>query len=188
VAKATRDPDAQAEPHGLRAKPTAPDPALTGRSDRRARNLRRVGIAFLVAIVGLAATGVLGQRTSTVVAAGGGYQLTVTYPSVVRPGVDVRWNVVVVNRAGFGKRLSIALSRHYFDIFDLNTIRPDADSAVSDGQAVTYTWDSPPGTEFELSLDAYAEYGEHLGLDGFASIVVQGRSVVTARYHTRWVP
>ena len=37
-------------------------------------------------------------------------------------------------------------------------------------------------------LDAYAEYGEHFGLDGFTSIEVQDRPVVTARYHTRWVP
>ena len=147
-----------------------------------------MGIALMLVVVALAATGVLGQRTATEVGAGGGYQLTVTFPSVVRPGLDVRWNIIVTNPAGFGKSLSIAVSRHYFDIFDLNALRPDADSAISNGESVIYTWDSPPGTEFEFSLDAYAEYGEHFGLDGFTSIVDQGRSVVTVRYHTRWVP
>ncbi len=185
--RAARDTEPD-EPEQLRPKPTAPDSPLTDGSARRARTLRRLGIALLLVIVGLAATGVLGQRTSTVVASGAGYQLTVTYPSVVRPGVDVRWNIVVVNPAGFGKSLTIAVDRHYFDIFDLNALRPDADSASSNGQSVFYTWDSPPGTHFELAFDAYAEFGEHLGLDGFTSVVEQGRSVVTVRYHTRWVP
>jgi hypothetical protein len=187
VAKATRDTerDGQGE---LQPKPTAPDAPLTDGSARRSRNLRRVGIALLVVIVGLALSGILGQRTHTVVASGGGYQLSVTYPSVVRPGLDVRWNIVVVNPAGFGKSLTISVSRHYFDIFDLNALRPDADSAFSNGESVFYTWDSPPGTRFELAFDAYAEYGEHLGLDGFTSVIDQGRSVVTVRYHTRWVP
>jgi hypothetical protein len=139
-------------------------------------------------VVGLSLSGILGQRTSAVVGQGGGYRLAVTYPSVVRPGVDVRWNVVVTNPNGFGKRLSIAISRHYFDIFDLNSLRPDADSATSTGTSIVYSWNAPPGRVFELSLDAYAEYGEHFGLDGFTSIVEQGRPVVTVRYHTRWVP
>jgi hypothetical protein len=171
-----------------RPNPTAPGSPLSDGAARRARNLRRLGIGLLGVIVALAATGVLGQRTSTVVATGGGYRLSVTYPSVVRPGDDVRWNVVVENEAGLGKSLTIALSQHYFDIFDLNALRPDADSASSDGGSVLYTWNAPPGTAFELSFDAYAEYGEHLGLDGFTSVVEQGRSVVTVRYHTRWVP
>jgi hypothetical protein len=67
-------------------------------------------------------------------------------------------------------------------------MRPDADSSISDGESVVYTWDAPPGTEFELSLDAGAEFGEHFGLDGFTSVIDQGRAVVTVRYHTRWVP
>ena len=171
-----------------RAYPTAPDDAMADGAARRARNWRRVGIALLVVVVALALTGVLGQRTSTVSASGGGYLLSVTYPSVMRPGVDVRWNVVVTNPNGFGETLTIAMSRHYLDLFDLNSLRPDADSATSTGDAIVYSWSSPPGQVFVLALDAYAEYGEHFGLNGFTSIEVQGRPVVTARYHTRWVP
>lgn len=167
---------------------TAPDDALSDGAARRARSWRRIGIAILALIVAAALSGVLGQRTSTATASGAGYHLAVIYPSVVRPGVDVRWNVRVTNPNGFGEMLSIAMSQHYFDIFDLNSIRPEADSVTSSGGSVIYSWDPPLGTVFELSLDAYAEYGEHVGLDGFTSIVVQGRAVVTARYHTRWVP
>lgn len=168
--------------------PTAPDSALDERRARRARNGRRAGIALLLVIIGLALSGVLGQRTSTVTAEGAGYHVSVTYPSVVRPGVDVRWNIVVTNPNGFGKELQIAVSRHYLDDFDLNSVRPDADSATATGKAVIYTWNSPRGKVFEFALDAYAEYGEHFGLDGFTSILVDNIPVVTARYHTRWVP
>ena len=108
--------------------PTLPRESLGDTSARRARNWRRGGVAALIGIVALSLSGILGQRTSTVVASGGGYRLAVTYPSVVRPGLDVRWNVLVTNPNGFGKTLSLAFSRHYFDIFDLNSVRPDADS------------------------------------------------------------
>jgi hypothetical protein len=136
----------------------------------------------------LAVTGFLGQRTSTVTSAGGGYRIAVTYPAVVRPGLDVRWNVIVTNPHGFGRSLSISMSRHYFDIFDLNSIRPDADSVTSTAGDVIYTWTSPPGHAFVFALDAYAEFGEHFGLDGFSSVLVHDRPVVTVDYHTRWVP
>jgi len=167
---------------------TVPRESLGDTSARRARNWRRGGVAALIGIVALSLSGILGQRTSTVVASGGGYRLAVTYPSVVRPGLDVRWNVLVTNPNGFGKTLSLAFSRHYFDIFDLNSVRPDADSATSTGTSIIYSWNSPPGRVFEFALDAYAEYGEHVGLDGFSSVLAQGRQVVTVSYHTRWVP
>jgi hypothetical protein len=168
--------------------PTAPDDALSEEQARRDRNLRRIGIAFIFAIVLLAAAGLLGQKTSTVTASGDGYTLSITYPSVVRPGMDVRFEISVNNPAGFGKSLSIALNRHYFDIFDLNSLRPDADSSTSDGTSLVYTWNSPPGTAFRFSLDMYAEYGEHFGLDGSTSVLAGDHPAVTVRYHTRWEP
>jgi hypothetical protein len=167
---------------------TAPDDSLDRNAARRARNWRRVGIALVAGVVALALTGLLGSRTATVRAAGGGYRLAVTYPQVARPGLDVRWNVEVTNPAGFGRSLSVAMSEHYFDLFDLNALRPDADSVTSTGGSVVYTWQSPPGTRFVFSLDAYAEYGEHFGLDGFSSVLVAGRPAATVTYHTRWVP
>jgi len=154
---------------------TSPGDALSEKEARRFRDLRRVGIAFLAAIVLLAATGLLGQKTTTAKATGGGYTLSVTYPSVVHPGVDVRFEIVVSNPNGFGKSLSIALDHHYF-------------SSSSNGTALVYTWDSPPGTTFRMSLDMYAEYGEHFGLDGRTSVLAGGSPAVTVRYHTRWVP
>jgi hypothetical protein len=170
------------------ATPTAPNDALTEREARRFRNMRRVGIAVIAALVVLAAVGVLGQKTATIRASGGGYTLTVLYPSVVRPGLDVRFEISVSNPNGFGKSLSIALDHHYFDIFDLNSARPDPDSSTSDGRMLVYTWNSVPGTSFRFSLDMYAEPGEHLGLNGTTGVLAGGTQVVGVHFHTRWVP
>ena len=168
--------------------PPGLDGALTEPEARRFRDLRRIGIAGIILIVVLASVGVFGQKTNIVTARGGGYLLSVTYPSVVRPGLDVRFEVTVSNAKGFGKTLTISFKRHYFDIFDLNSARPDADSSWSDASNIYYSWSALPGTSFHFSLDLYAEYGEHLGLDGATSVQNQATQVVTVRYHTRLVP
>ena len=168
--------------------PPGLDDALSPNEARRFRNLRRIGIAAIAAIVILASIGALGQKTHTVTATGGGYTLTVTYPSVVRPGLDVRFEISVSNPSGFGKSLTLGFKRHYFDIFDLNSGRPDADNSWSDAFTIFYSWNSLQGTSFHFSLDMYAEYGEHFGVDGATSVIVGTRPVTTATYHTRWVP
>lgn len=182
--KAAPDPGRAA----ANARSTVLDDAHTDASARRARLGRRVGVCGLVVLVGLSLSGVLGQKTSVVSAAAGGYTLTVRYPSVIRPGVDVRWDVSVKNTHGFGKSLRLSFPRHYFDIFDINSMRPDPDSVTSDGDQFIYTWDSPPGTAFTVAFDATVEFGEHLGLDGATSVLQNNLPVVTARYHSREVP
>jgi len=174
-------PADQPQPPGLRD-------ALSERESHRFRNLRRVGIVVIAVLVLLAALGVLGQKTTTRIATGEGYTLSVTYPSVVRPGLDVRFEIALSNPSGFGKTLTLAFKRHYFDVFDLNSVRPDADNSWSDASTIFYSWSAPPGTSFHFSLDMYAEYGEHFGVDGSTSVVVAGRPVTTVTYHTRVVP
>jgi hypothetical protein len=162
--------------------------AATEQGARRGRNVRRMGIAALLVFFGLGATGVLGQRTATVTAERAGYRLTVTYPAVTRPGLDVRFNVVVFNTNGLGKKVTLGFRRHYFDIFDENAVRPDPDSVTADGSTLFYSWDDPPGDSLGITIDMYSEFGEHWGVDGSTSVVVDDVPVVTARYHTRWVP
>lgn len=168
---------------------TAPDDALTQLEEvRRFRNLRRIGIGLVALIVLAASTGVLGQRNATVHATGGGYRLSVLFPSVIRPGTDLRFEITVTDANGFGRSLTLAFDRHYFDLLDVNSLRPDPDSSTSDATRLIYTWNEPPGTAFHLSFDTTGEYGEHLGLHGTTSVLSNGQPVVTARYYTRWEP
>jgi len=87
---------------------------------RRARLGRRILLGAMIAFVGLGLAGVLGQRTATVTARSNGYELAVTYGSVVRPGVPIRWNVNVHRDGGFQGPIDVEVSRHYFDLFDTN--------------------------------------------------------------------
>lgn len=143
---------------------------------------------MIVAVIALALSGVLGQRTDTVSVAGNGYRLDVTYPSVARPGLDIRWKIAVTNPNGFGDKLTIGLSQDTFDLFDFNGISPDPDSVTSTGDLLIYEWDRRPGTRFLISIDAYIEYGEHFGRTATAAVLVDDRPVLTARYKIRMVP
>ncbi|MFL5737037.1 MAG: hypothetical protein ACJ76P_06845, partial [Actinomycetota bacterium] len=88
---------------------TSTDPGgLSPERLRRDRLGRRVMIAVLVAFVALGAADLLGSKTSVVSATGGGYTLTVTYPSVTRPGLPMRWEFEVRHPGGFSGPISIA--------------------------------------------------------------------------------
>jgi hypothetical protein len=100
----------------------------------------------------------------------------------------VRFNVIVANPAGLGKQVTVSFRRHYFDLFDLNGVRPDPDSVSADSVNDLYTWQDPPGKTITITVDMYSEFGEHRRVDGSTSVVVANAPVVTVRYHTRWVP
>ena len=101
------------------SRSTAPD-RVSEQKLRRARLGRRILLGAMIAFVGLGLAGVLGQRTATVTARSNGYELAVTYGSVVRPGVPIRWNVNVHRDGGFQGPIDVEVSRHYFDLFDTN--------------------------------------------------------------------
>jgi hypothetical protein len=149
---------------------------------------RRAAVACLAAFVVVGAFGVFGQRTSITSAERNGYRLTVTYPSVVRPGLDVRFNVTVEHAGALGKSVTLAFSRRYFDLFDFQGIRPDPEAATSNISQIQWTWQAMASDTLVVDLDMIAEGGEHFGKEGLTSLIVGGRPVVTVRYHTRWVP
>ncbi|WP_276143571.1 hypothetical protein [Rhodococcus sp. T2V] len=53
--------------------------------------LRRGAVVLLALIVTLGAVGLLGVRSGTAHAAGGGYELILTYPRLARAGLDQGW-------------------------------------------------------------------------------------------------
>ena len=169
------------------SRSTAPD-RVSEQKLRRARLGRRILLGAMIAFVGLGLAGVLGQRTATVTARSNGYELAVTYGSVVRPGVPIRWNVNVHRDGGFQGPIDVEVSRHYFDLFDTNSLRPDASSATSDGPFIIWSFDPPRGEDFTIAFDSTVETGEHLGADGIVAVLAQGRPAVEVRVHTREVP
>jgi len=156
---------------------------------RRARNLRRVGMAILVLFVLTGALGFFGTRTATATGAGGGYVVEVTYPKVSRPGHAVKYQVQVTRRGGFAGPIHMRFSSDYFDMFDENSFTPDPDSTTATAAYDIYAFEPPPGDSFVVASDTRVEPARQRGEKGEVSVLDDsGRPVVTVHYRTRIFP
>lgn len=156
---------------------------------RRARTQRRTGIAVLTLFVLAGAVGLFGTRTAEATGSGGGYTVTVTHPSISRPGHAVRYQVKVVRAGGFDGPVRMRFSSDYFDLFDENSFGPAAESETTTGAYTIYEFAPPPGDTFVVSSDTRVEPARQRGEKGEASVLDDaGRPVITVRYRTRILP
>jgi hypothetical protein len=153
------------------------------------RSLRRLGVSLLLIVVLLGATGLLGTRSRTLHARGPGYQMSVTYALIARPGQDVPWRVRIHCDAGCSKDITLAVSADYFRIFETQGFQPDPDQSTSDGHDVYLTFNKPPsGNDFVVDYDAYIQPGSHTGTTGNVRLIVAGQEITSLRIHTWLVP
>jgi hypothetical protein len=166
-----------------------PEPRTVGQV-RRSRDVRRVMLALLVVFVLLGAAGVFGTRTAERTASGGGFEVSVTYPAVSRPGHAVRYEVEVRRAGGFGGQpLRMRLSSDYFDLFDENGFSPDPEASTSDGEYDYVEFLPPLGEVFGISVDTRVEPAVQRGRSGEVSVLDgTGEPVVTVEYRTRIWP
>lgn len=155
---------------------------------RRARNLRRVTIGILMLFLLGGLLGFWGVKTETKSASGGGYDMSVEYASVSRPGLATPWSVKVHRAGGFDGPITIATDGRYFDLFDENGFDPQATSEINDGEMLVWEFDPPEGDTLNLSFDARIEPGAQSGGTGLTQVRVGGRPVVSVKYHTRLMP
>ena len=172
----------------LRPVPTAPDQAATLGDSRRHRTARRGGLILLVGFLLLGAANLLGVRSSSVTASGGGFELTVTYAAVSRPGLSTPWAVRVRRPGGFDGPVTIATTDQYFNLFDENGLDPDPDAATATPGLLIWEFEPPAGEELTVSFDARLEPASHLGRSAETSILVDGAPVVSVRYTTVVMP
>lgn len=143
----------------------------TGRQERGALWVRRAGLCVLLAFVLAGVTGLLGVRTGTSTASGNGYDLSVTYASVARAGLDVPWQVTVSHPGGFGKEVVLAVTGDYFDIYETQGFTPDPSSGVRDADTLYLTFDAPDGDVLRVSYDAYIQPSAQVGREATVSVV-----------------
>jgi hypothetical protein len=156
---------------------------------RRARTLRRVGITLLTLFVLAGAVGQFGTRTGVTSATAGGYTVTVTHPTISRPGHAVRYEVEVTHPGGFSGPIRMRFLSSYFDLFDENSFGPQADSETTTGDFDLYEFSPPAGDTFVVSSDTRIEPARQRGEKGEVSVLDDaGRPVVTVRYRTRIFP
>jgi hypothetical protein len=145
-----------------------------------------MGVIALVVLVG--ATGFLGVHAGTRTASADGYTLSVVYPRVARAGLDVPWRATVHHAGGFDRDVTIAISSHYFDIFETQGFHPNPtdESATPDFYYLTFT--KPPGDTLEVSYDAYIQPGAQLGRSAKTVVLIDNVEVVRVDYRTWLVP
>jgi hypothetical protein len=179
------DPAELAERPDVDVIPTAPEETRLLVS-LRARTLRRIFLSLLVVFLVLGATGFLGVRTRQVTARGGGYELTVTYGQVSRPGLATPFGIEVRHPGGFEGPVTVSSGSSYLSMLDENGLDPDPSSVTATADEVIWQFDPPPGDVLSVSLDARIEPGVQWGRWGETSVLEDGHPVVTARYHT-WI-
>ncbi len=141
-----------------RSIPTEPQPTDI-RRQARSRLARRVFVVALGLFLALGALGFYGVRTRTVSAAAGGYELSVRYASVSRPGLATPWSVEVRRPGGFPDGLTVAVMSSYFDAFDENGLDPAPAEETSDGDRTFWTFGPSAGDTIAVSFDARIEPG-----------------------------
>lgn len=165
--------------------PTAPEETNLLQS-RRARTARRLFMVVLSAVVVLGLAGQLGVRSRTTTVRGGGYELTVTYGQVSRPGLATPWSLEIHHPGGFDGPVTVSTKTNYLDLFDENGFDPEPSSSTATSDTVIWEFEPPDGDTLGISLDARIEPGAQWGRTGETSVLVDGQPVVTAKYKT-WV-
>lgn len=156
---------------------------------RRARTVRRAFFVALSAFLLAGVLGLLGVRTATVNAEGGGYELEVRYARVARPGLSVPWAVTIRHPGGFDGPVTLATNSSYFDLFDENSFDPDPESTTSDGERMIWEFEPPEsGDTMEVSLDTRGGPNIQWGTSGTSAILEDGRPVVQVTYRTTILP
>lgn len=160
--------------------PTEPAPTDLGRQTR-SRVCRRLFVAALAVFVGLGALGFYGVRTRTASAAGGGFELSVRYASVSRPGLATPWSFEVHRPGGFPDGLMVAVTSKYFDAFDENGLGPTPIEETTDGERTYWRFSPSTAETIAVGFDARIEPGVQLtGVRGRVEVLAGGRTSPTA--------
>jgi hypothetical protein len=149
---------------------------------------RRLGTVLLSVIVLAGAAGLLGVRSRTTSDDSGPWQLTVTYPQVARPGLDIPWRAQVHHAGGLPAKITLAVSTDYFRMFEEQGFYPDADSATNDGHFVYFTFTTRPGNDFMVDYDAYVQPASQIGKSAVVELLVGGSVKARVQLHTWLAP
>jgi hypothetical protein len=167
--------------------PTDPD-RIPVRRLRLARAGRRGSIALLAIFVAIALVGGFGYRTGTASAAANGYLLDLRYPAVARAGQSIQWMLSIHHDGGLPKTLVVSTTAGYFDTLDFNDIEPQPESATADTEDVIWTFETPPGDDMTITVDALVATQAWRGATAETSVLEGGVPVVTISYTTRIAP
>jgi len=157
----------------------------------RARTGRRVFTVVLALFLLLGALGFYGVRTATASATGGGYELSVRYATISRPGLATPWSFQVRRPGGFPDGLTVAVTSSYFDAFDENGFAPQPEQELVDDERTIWHFAPSTSETISVSFDARIEPGVQLTRVKGQLAVLTGRTgppAVTVGFGTLLMP
>lgn len=171
----------------------APHSTLTGvtadAKERIAAWGRRGFLLLVLLFVVAGLCGFLGVRSETTSSDGGGYHISLQYPRIARPGLDVPWQVTITHPGGFSGPVVLEATGSYFDIFESQGITPEPNKETQDGTWWRMTFDPPPsGDTLVVSLDVYIQPSSQRGRSGTVRVLDHGRPTAGVDFRTTIVP
>jgi hypothetical protein len=171
--------------------------ALEPESDQdlgKRRVLYAITAAALTVIVGLALVDAVGWwpaygvDSGTAHASGGGYDLSVRYGRVSRPGLATPIEIRVHRPGGFEGEVTLAVTLSYLRVWDFNELYPEPSSMVSQGDWVEWEFDPPAGDDLVVWLDGRLEPANQRSRAGSIAVVDDGRHVAEVHVETKVRP
>lgn len=162
--------------------PTVPDEATGGRGHRSRLHLATTAaLTLLLVVVGLDGLGLVDafgpdQRTRT--AAGAGYGLEVSAPTVTRPGLATSFEVRVRRDGGFDGPVEVAVSTELLALFDHQRLYPEPSAERTMGDLTVFELEPPTGEVVVLAFDWKAEPSRQRGGSGRVGVVDDDEVVV----------
>jgi hypothetical protein len=184
------DPGADSADEATTEPSTTAPPDADPREVRRRRSLRRALFCALSLFLLLGLVDVLGPRTAETSASGEGWEVSVTYPRVTRPGLSVRVSIEIRRPGGFDLPVVLAAESSYFDAFDDIRTEPEPVESTADGSRSIWTFAAPTaGDTLTVDVSGRSQPGLQLRrLSGRVSILVADRPALTVRWKTYVTP
>lgn len=162
-----------------------PDPGRL----RTARNLRRVGLAALAALIAVGVAGLFDPRDGEVSAApGGGVALEATYPERARSGLEGPLELLVSRPGGFDRPVEVSINRDWLALFDLGSIDPEPDSSTGDRERLFWSFEPPPADELAVTINLTLRPAVRTGERAHVAVLEDEAEVAVVEFDTGVVP
>lgn len=149
---------------------------------------RRGFLALVLAFVVAGLLGYLGVHSVTDTASGGGYQMSLHYARIARPGLNVPWQLTVTHAGGFSGPVEIDLASNYLNMIDVQGATPRPTRETQDGTWWRMTFDPPRGDTLVFSLGMAVQPGTSHGESATVRLVEHGRPVDQIHFTTTLLP
>lgn len=147
--------------------------------------VRRGALTGLALVVAAGLTTYLGVHTGTASADHDQWGLSLSYPQVARPGLDVQWQATVTHSGGLGNQVTLAVSGDYFNIFETQGFHPEPAEETRDGQNLYLSFTAPPGDTFVVDFDTYVQPSSQSGSSATVSVVDPQTLAALTSVHVR---